>query len=282
MEACLSPSDALTEWTPAQTVIRSVLTRLAEEKGITILFATENGSRAWGFASPDSDHDVRFVYRYKNARDYLRLSPRPDVIERQIPATHPDLYAAGFPYDIELQGWDLLKALALFRKSNPALIEWLTTPTRYWEEGPVAARLQGLLSEGFDRKALVWHYWNMARNQVKNYLQDAQTAITKKYLYAVRPLVCIRYLEQHDTLPPSAFRQMLREVDLDRMVRIAIVQLILRKTRGEALGRGERLPILDAWIAETLAETEAWANTLTGRDVPEAPLNALLWEELGL
>jgi len=47
---------------------------------VTILLAVESGSRAWGFASPDSDYDVRFIYM-QQPEEYLRIDAAKDVIE---------------------------------------------------------------------------------------------------------------------------------------------------------------------------------------------------------
>ena len=42
--------------------IQEQIRRIEEAENIKMLLAVESGSRAWGFASPDSDYDVRFVY----------------------------------------------------------------------------------------------------------------------------------------------------------------------------------------------------------------------------
>lgn len=42
--------------------IQEQLRRIEEAENIKILLSVESGSRAWGFASPDSDYDVRFIY----------------------------------------------------------------------------------------------------------------------------------------------------------------------------------------------------------------------------
>ena len=41
--------------------IEQELTKIEEKEHVHILLAVESGSRAWGFASPDSDYDVRFI-----------------------------------------------------------------------------------------------------------------------------------------------------------------------------------------------------------------------------
>lgn len=102
--------------------------RAAEvEHGVRIVYACESGSRAWGFASPDSDYDVRFLY-VREADWYLSfdVERRRDVIE--YPITD----------EIDCGGWDLRKALYLLTRTSGALMEWLNSPVRYIEEGPCA------------------------------------------------------------------------------------------------------------------------------------------------
>lgn len=38
------------------------LQKIEVQYNVKILYAVESGSRAWGFSSPDSDWDVRFIY----------------------------------------------------------------------------------------------------------------------------------------------------------------------------------------------------------------------------
>ena len=38
------------------------LEKTEEKFDVKVLMAIESGSRAWGFASPNSDYDVRFIY----------------------------------------------------------------------------------------------------------------------------------------------------------------------------------------------------------------------------
>src|SRR5689334_1594076 len=90
------------------------LNEVEQHQGVRILLAVESGSRAWGFASEDSDFDVRFVYR-RELRDYARVDSRRDVIELPISAAD----------NLDISGWDVVKTLTLFRKSNPPLLEWL-------------------------------------------------------------------------------------------------------------------------------------------------------------
>src|SRR5689334_4174867 len=106
--------------------IKSELSKLEADRNIKILYAVESGSRAWGFASKDSDWDVRFMYVH-DYDWYLSINDKKDNIETIL------------PNDIELSEWKLKKALLLFRKSNPPLLEWLRSPTIYKEEFSTAA-----------------------------------------------------------------------------------------------------------------------------------------------
>ena len=124
-------------------MMSKILTRLQNleiEEGVKILYACESGSRAWGFPSADSDYDARFLY-LQPPEWYLAvdLEQKRDVIERPISD------------QLDLSGWDLRKALKLFHKSNPPLLEWLGSPIVYWEKYSVVARLRKL-AETYYRK----------------------------------------------------------------------------------------------------------------------------------
>lgn len=95
-----------------------------QEHNVKVLYAVESGSRAWGFASPNSDYDVRFIYAHP--KDYyltIDIEDKRDVIEYPIVD------------EIDINGWDIRKALKLFWKSNPAFIEWLQSPIVYLDDG---------------------------------------------------------------------------------------------------------------------------------------------------
>ena len=56
-------------------IILRELKKIEEQENVKIIMAIESGSRAWGFASPDSDYDVRFIYVRKE-EDYLKLEKK--------------------------------------------------------------------------------------------------------------------------------------------------------------------------------------------------------------
>ena len=93
-----------------RTTVLESLTELERRHEVSVLFACESGSRGWGFASPDSDYDVRFVYVHKLPW-YLTVEPGRDVVEQPISG------------ELDVSGWDLRKALQLLRDSNPTLLE---------------------------------------------------------------------------------------------------------------------------------------------------------------
>ena len=55
--------------------IQAKLNEIEVKEQVDIILAVESGSWAWGFASPDSDYDVRFIY-VRRPEDYIRLVPK--------------------------------------------------------------------------------------------------------------------------------------------------------------------------------------------------------------
>ena len=126
---------------------------IEQEDSVSILYACESGSRAWGFPSVDSDYDVRFIYKH-DADWYLSIDveEKRDVIERPIND------------ELDISGWDIRKALQLLRKSNPPLLEWLSSPILYRENPGVAEKLRTAMAEFYSPLSSFHHYLNMARN----------------------------------------------------------------------------------------------------------------------
>ena len=112
---------------------------------IRILYACESGSRAWGFASTDSDYDVRFIY-VKPKLHYLSINDPTDIIELPV----NDLLDVG--------GWELRKSLRLFRKSNATLYEWLQSPVIYGQNNEFISELRIMMPKYFSFRAGVLHY----------------------------------------------------------------------------------------------------------------------------
>lgn len=230
--------------------------RAAEvEHDVRILYACESGSRAWGFASPDSDYDVRFIYVHK-PEWYLSfdIERRRDVIE--YPITD----------EIDCGGWDIRKALYLLTRTNGALMEWLNSPVRYIEAGSFAESLRVLAPEVMNPVALCYHYSHMARGNAREYLFREQVRL-KKYFYVLRPLLAIRYIQQGMGLPPVEFARLLDSV-LPEVLRPSIDRLLDLKRNTEELGMGAQVPEINQFIEQ---ELERHGSEFSGQGRPDVP-----------
>lgn len=214
---------------------------LAEkEHGVRIIYACESGSRAWGFASPDSDYDVRFIYARE--RDWylsFDIERRRDVIEYPIVD------------NIDCGGWDVRKALYLFTRTNGALLEWLHSPIVYGARGRFAGELRRLAPRAFDSLALCYHYSHMARGNAREYLFNDKVRL-KKYFYVLRPLLAIRYLEDGRGIPPVQFEALVEAV-APRELRASIQTLLNLKRNTQELGLGDPIPEISEFIEAELA-----------------------------
>lgn len=158
------------------------LREIEAEYDVEVLWAVESGSRAWGFASSDSDFDVRFIYKHRGDY-YVELDPKRDVIEVPIDEVW------------DVSGWDLDKTLRLLYKSNPTLFEWFNSPIVYVRTD-IKGKMQDLLAAYFSPKRCTYHYLNTAKNNYKAYLLKDEV-IPKKYFYCLRPILCCRWIEKY-------------------------------------------------------------------------------------
>lgn len=181
-----------------ETRILEKLSEIEREKGIEILFAVESGSRAWGFESPDSDYDIRFVYKHK-LDWYLNLSEKEDVIEFM---TEDNLDGSG---------WDLRKTLRLLNKSNASFLGWLYSPIVYRSNEKFLNDLKILAKGSFNPIAGFHHYHNMCKN-FEEKLSIGELTL-KSYFYAIRTALCASWIYKTEAIPPVWFKDLYPIVD---------------------------------------------------------------------
>ena len=217
-----------------------------EREQVTILYACESGSRAWGFESADSDYDVRFIYLRKTPW-YLSIKKQRDVIEKPIDD------------ELDISGWDVPKALELLRKSNPPLIEWLQSPIVYRQRSTFIDRLRDVVEEYHSPVGCMHHYLNMARNNLRTDLKEDRVW-TKKYFYVLRPILACKWIEEGRGVVPIEFATLLDELIDDTELRREIDALLDLKRAGAELDRGPRNPVISAFIEGELDRFEGKAQ----------------------
>ena len=256
------------------------LGRLEAEHGVTIVFAIESGSRAWGFPSPDSDNDVRFVY-HRPLHDYLGLDAPRDTIDPPIDGLW------------DINGWDIKKAIALLVKGNATITEWLNSPLIYRETGPVPSRLRDLVKRHATPASSARHYMGLTRTC---YQQDIvgsprETAFgvedrqvnQKKYLYALRGSVAIAWIERYNEVPPMTMPALLSAEAVPYGLREEIVAITNRKaTMGEFM-TGPRVPAFDDFIEGRMEWVKAQGfDKIEPSAAFRAEANELLLTSLGV
>lgn len=243
--------------------ILSKLRDIEADEAVRIVFACESGSRAWGFASQDSDYDVRFIYVHAKPW-YLSVNveDKRDVIERPIVD------------DLDVNGWDLRKALQLFRKSNPPLMEWLGSPIVYLERSTAAAQMRALGPSFYSTTAAAYHYLHMAQGNFREFLKGP-TVKLKKYLYVLRPLLAIRWIEAGRGVVPTEFPVLLAQTVEPGPVRAAIATLVKQKAEGAELDQGPRIDAISDYIEAELARLEATPFANTPRLASVGPLDQI-------
>jgi predicted nucleotidyltransferase len=250
---------------PVDPVVREqIMEQLADieqRHNVTVLYACESGSRGWGFASPDSDYDVRFVYVHRLPW-YLRIEPARDVIEIPIKG------------DLDINGWELRKTLYQIKRSNPVIYEWLDSPIVYRWDSHWAPRLKTLAQEFFWPVKGCHHYLSIAHNNFRAYLQS-DVVRYKKYLYVLRPLCAMQWIKQGRGNAPIRFADLVEAVIDDQNVIAEINELLALKMGASESEYGPAMPAINQFI-RTALETELPDPNFLKPCCQEATLDAFL------
>ena len=227
-------------------IIPEKLRAIEQQENVRILHCVESGSRAWGFASPDSDYDVRFIY-VRPVEYYLRLEKTRDVIEWQLDDT------------LDINGWDLQKALRLLHNSNPTLFEWNNSPIVYHTTDDWAD-ISKLIDTYFRSKIGLYHYLSTAKHNYREYLKGDEVKL-KKYFYVLRPLLACRWILEKQTPPPMLFTELM-EACLEEHMYPIVTDLLAKKATTSELGYGPRIQPLNDYLDSSIEEISALIDAM--------------------
>ena len=234
------------------------LKEIEERENIRALHAAESGSRAWGIASPDSDYDVRFVY-VRPMDFYLKLQDKKDFIDWELNQV------------LDINGWDITKALQHFYKSNATLYEWGNSPIIY-KTTPQWEKSMKLAEEYFSGKSAMYHYYGTARKNYEAYLMEDMVKY-KKYFYVLRPILACKWIEKKKCPPPVLFQTLAEEI-LEKEMKPAVDRLVEAKLQMTESEKRGKIQELNDYIQEKLEYYQALLSEMPeDRNKDWEPLN---------
>jgi predicted nucleotidyltransferase len=245
------------------SAIDALLDRIAGEHNVFLPLAIESGSRAWGFASPDSDYDCRFVFVQRIAA-HITPWPARDVIE--------------FPPadDLDANGWDLGKALRLLLKGNAVIIEWLRSPVIYRGQAWFRDGFLEFAQHNSSRDAIGRHYLHLGERQRRVYFGDGTSVAQKKIFYALRPAATLRWLRLHpaEAVAPMHFPTLMAECDTPAALDKEVSDLMSRKLATRELGAAPLSPVVARFIDSEFEIARALFESSRSRAPEEAVMQA--------
>ena len=238
------------------------------------LFACESGSRAWGFASKDSDYDVRFVYCRPKSY-YLSLNPRPDNVNLTLELKSGD--------KVDVVGWDIKKFLQLVAKSNAMPFEWIFACPKYYAEPAWLAAIEPVMFEHMDVVKLAHHYRGMATKHWRRYIEGREEVTHKKYLYILRAIWNLEwYATENASIAPVDLNMLLLGSNIPDDVKEETFKMIQKKIAGNELGLARPNFILDAYIADRVYHWQDGFEITSSTQVSWELLNDAFKETLAL
>ena len=220
---------------------------IEEKENIKVLHAIESGSRAWGFASPDSDYDVRFIY-VRNKSFYLSLRENKDFIDWELNEV------------FDINGWDITKALKLFHKFNATLFEWSNSPIVYYTTNEWEKIYNNVACKYFVCKSALYHYYGTADKNYHQYLCEDMVNY-KKYFYVLRPILACKWIEERKCPPPVRFEELCNSV-LEADMKGAVEDLLAKKIRMSETKKALKIEAINRYIEKKLKYYKSLAETL--------------------
>ena len=238
-------------------IIQDLLNRIEQQYNVQILYACESGSRAWGFPSPDSDYDIRFIYKHPTDW-YLAIESRTDTINLM-------------DGDLDASGWDLRKALQLLKKSNAGLIDYFSSPIEYRSQQTFRADFMELATAYFSPKAVFYHHYGLL-GQFLDAVKDEQEVKLKKWFYLLRSLLMCVWVIKHPLAPPPMDIYNLMEL-LTAAEKQLIVELIAAKSQLNEKDTYPNTPAMETLIDQLLATAKSGMDNLAVNKQDYALLN---------
>lgn len=246
--------------------IEQKLLEIEKKENVKILHAVESGSRSWGFASPDSDYDVRFIY-IRTKEDYLKVNESKDFIEWQLDEV------------LDINGWDLKKVLKQFHRGNATLFEWSNSPIVY-KTTELWKQIYHEAKSCFSVKAAVYHYYGTAKSTYSKYLQE-ETVNYKKYFYALRPLLAGMYIQEFKCPPPVLFDDLMK-MNIPAELRNGIYVLLEIKKKSGEREKGVQITVIQDFIFNELERQKTYGESLSDdRKLEWDNLNDIFLKTLG-
>jgi len=226
--------------------IKRELEEIEQKEKVRILYAVESGSRAWGFASLDSDYDVRFIY-VRPMSVYLELEEKPDFINWKLDKT------------LDINGWDLSKTLKQFHRSNATLYEWRNSPVIY-RNTPEWKKVEKVSKQYFSCKSSMYHYYGTANKNYYAYLTKEKVKL-KKYFYVLRPILACQWIEEKKFPPPVRFSDLAEAVLISEKKEM-VENLLQRKIQTTEAQEEARIDELNEYLKENLVKYKGMAEQL--------------------
>lgn len=239
---------------------------IEEKENIKVLHVIESGSRAWGFASPDSDYDVRFIY-VRNKNFYLSLRDNKDFIDWELNEV------------LDINGWDIKKVLQHFHKSNATLFEWSNSPVVYYTTEEWKHLYNRIANNYFSCKSALYHYYGTANKNYHEYLSEDMVKY-KKYFYVLRPILACKWIEEKKCPPPVLFDELFNTVLEDNM-KATVEDLLAKKVKMPESEKAPKIDVINQYIEEKLLYYKAIVETMTDDRNPDwTPLEQAFIEVL--